>query len=57
MAKYHIIAYLLAFNGEVEAASEEEAASKVRQICKYPEIAPIVLDFVEDAVIRPPAAD
>lgn len=47
--KYHIIAYVLAFNGEVEATNKEEAATKVRQACNYPAIAPIILDFVEDA--------
>lgn len=47
--KYHLIAYLLAYQGEIEAESEEAAKAKVCQMCNYPPTAPIIIDFVQEA--------
>lgn len=40
--KYQVTAYLLGYCGEVEANDEKEAELKVRQMCNYPEVAPMV---------------
>lgn len=45
--KYQVNAYLLGFSGEVEANSEKEAELKVRQMCNYPEIAPMIFSVCD----------
>ena len=45
--KYNIIAWLLAFQGEIEAADYEDLEAKVKAMCNYPPTAPIIIQPVE----------
>ena len=46
--KYNIIAWLLAFQGEIEAADDEDLEVKVKAMCHYPPAAPIIIQHVEE---------
>ena len=46
--KYNIIAWLLAFQGEIEAADDEELEAKVKAMCHYVPAAPIIIQHVEE---------
>lgn len=46
--KYNIIAWLLAFQGEIEAADDEDLEAKVKTMCHYPPAAPIIIQHVEE---------
>ena len=46
--KYNIIAWLLAFQGEIEAADDENLETKVKAMCNYPSAAPIIIQHVEE---------
>ena len=46
--KYNIIAWLLAFQGEIEAADDEDLETKVKAMCNYPSAAPIIIQHVEE---------
>ena len=46
--KYNIIAWLLAFQGEIEAADDEDLEAKVKAMCHYPPAAPIIIQHVEE---------
>ena len=46
--KYNIIAWLLAFQGEIEAADDEELEAKVKAMCHYLPAAPIIIQHVEE---------
>ena len=46
--KYNIIAWLLAFQGEIEAADDEELEAKVKTMCRYQPAAPIIIQHVEE---------
>ena len=46
--KYNIIAWLLAFQGEIDAADDEDLEAKVKAMCHYPPAAPIIIQHVEE---------
>ena len=46
--KYNIIAWLLAFQGEIEAADDEDLEDKVKAMCNYPSTAPIIIQPIEE---------
>lgn len=46
--KYNIIAWLLAFQGEIDAANDEDLEAKVKVMCHYPPAAPIIIQHVEE---------
>ena len=46
--KYNIIAWLLAFQGEIDAANDEDLEAKVKAMCHYPPAAPIIIQYVEE---------
>lgn len=46
--KYNIVAWLLAFQGEIEAADDEDLEAKVKAMCHYPPAAPIIIQHVEE---------
>lgn len=46
--KYNIVAWLLAFQGEIEAADDEDLEAKVKTMCHYPPAAPIIIQHVEE---------
>ncbi len=46
--KYNIVAWLLAFQGEIEAADDEDLEVKVKTMCHYPLAAPIIIQHVEE---------
>ena len=50
--KYNIIAWLLAFQGEIEAANDEDLEAKVKVMCHYPPAAPIIIQHVEETEER-----
>lgn len=50
--RYDIVAYLLAFSGQVEAPNKEEAEKQVRKACNYPLNAPIIINFVDEAKVE-----
>lgn len=46
--KYNVIAYLLAFQGEVEATDENDLEQKIKKACNYPPAGPIIIHHVEE---------
>lgn len=46
--KYNIVAWLLAFQGEIEAADDEDLEAKVKAMCHYPPAAPIIIQHIEE---------
>ena len=46
--KYNIIVWLLAFQGEIDAAGDEDLEAKVKAMCNYPLTAPIIIQHVEE---------
>ena len=47
--KYNVAAYLLGFQGEIEAENEEEVEQKIKFMCQYPLTAPIIIRYIEEA--------
>ena len=46
--KHNIVVWLLAFQGEIEAADDEDLETKVKTMCHYPPAAPIIIQHVEE---------
>lgn len=46
--KYNIMAWLLAFQGEIEAADKEEVEQKLKTMCNYPPAGPIIIQYIEE---------
>lgn len=46
--KYNIVAWLLAFQGEVEVTDDEDLEAKVKAMCNYPPAAPIIIQHIEE---------
>ena len=51
--KYNIMAWLLAFQGEVEAINEEEVEQKIKTMCGYPPAGPIIIQYIDEQVEEP----
>lgn len=45
--KHNIVVWLLAFQGEIEAADDEDLEAKVKAMCYYPPAAPIIIQHAE----------
>lgn len=46
--KHNIVVWLLAFQGEIKAADDEDLEAKVKAMCHYPPAAPIIIQHVEE---------
>lgn len=46
--KYNIMAWLLAYQGEIDAANEEEVEQKVKAMCGYPPAGPIIIQYIDE---------
>lgn len=55
--KYNIMAWLLAYQGEIEAANEEEAEQKVKAMCGYPPAGPIIIQYIDEQAEEPVPAE
>lgn len=51
--KYNVMAWLLAFQGEVEAINEEEVEQKIKTMCGYPPAGPIIIQYIDEQVEEP----
>ena len=51
--KYNVMAWLLAFQGEIDAANEEEVEQKIKTMCGYPPAGPIIIQYVDEQVEGP----